>query len=282
MKQLALSFFLLLTVQSVIAQGDGLKDVLNLWPEITEESKPWTRWWWMGNAVNEVELRRLLNEYAAKGFGGVEITPIYGVKGEEKQYIDFLSPEWMKMLSITIEMAHQNGMGVDMNTGTGWPFGGPHISSEYAAKSFQLYTFKNTPRDSVQSFIRQIDLLNEESLIALSGISETGERINLLQQQGSLDGLGAGIWDIYAATQRNTNQKVKRAAPGGEGLVFNHFSKDATGHYLDQQGISWKTFHDINFVNLDYQPFDASGWDVLPSGINGKVELIHMKSTNHP
>jgi hypothetical protein len=23
------------------------------WPPITRETKPWTRWWWMGSAVDE-------------------------------------------------------------------------------------------------------------------------------------------------------------------------------------------------------------------------------------
>lgn len=28
------------------------------WPEIAQENKPWTRWWWMGNAVNSQDLTR--------------------------------------------------------------------------------------------------------------------------------------------------------------------------------------------------------------------------------
>ena len=46
--------------------------------------------------------------------------------------------------------------------------------------------------------------------------------------------------------------------------------------YLDRQGVSWKNFHDINIVNQNYTPFDASGWDVLPSGLSGSIELNHM------
>jgi len=47
---------------------------------------------------------------------------------------------------------------------------------------------------------------------------------------------------------------------------------------MDREGIEWKKFHNINIVNLDYKPLDASGWDVLPSGISGKVELIEQNS----
>ena len=103
------------------------------WPEITTETKPWTRWWWLGSDVDKENITNLMEEYAKAGFGGVEITPIYGVKGREDKYIEFLSPEWMEMLKTCVAEAGKQGMGVDMNLGTGWPFGGPQISPEHAA-----------------------------------------------------------------------------------------------------------------------------------------------------
>ena len=35
----------------------------------------------------------------------------------------------------------------------------------------------------------------------------------------------------------------------------------------------WKKFHDINFVNINYKPFDASEWPIMDSGLLGPVEL---------
>lgn len=43
--------------------------------------------------------------------------------------------------------------------------------------------------------------------------------------------------------------------------------------HLDQQKVPWRNFHDINFVNSDYKPFDASGWPVRDSGLAGPVVL---------
>jgi hypothetical protein len=43
---------------------------------------------------------------------------------------------------------------------------------------------------------------------------------------------------------------------------------------LDQRGVDWKKFHDINLVNQMYKPFDASGWELKPSGLLGPVTLI--------
>jgi len=42
---------------------------------------------------------------------------------------------------------------------------------------------------------------------------------------------------------------------------------------LDRRGVEWKTFNDINFVNLDYKPFDASNWPLTDSGLLGPVTM---------
>jgi alpha-L-rhamnosidase len=107
------------------------------WPAITSQTKPWTRWWWMGNAVDTNGLRINMEKYQAAGLGGLELTPIYGVKGYEDRFIDYLSPQWMDLFSYTLGEASHLGLGLDMSTGTGWPFGGgPLIDSVYACKEF--------------------------------------------------------------------------------------------------------------------------------------------------
>lgn len=98
------------------------------WPEITRDNKPWTRWWWPGSAVDRPNLTRQLEQFSAAGLGGVEITPIYGAKGYEERYIDYLSPQWVAMLEHSGREARRLGLGVDMATGTGWPFGGPSVT----------------------------------------------------------------------------------------------------------------------------------------------------------
>jgi len=46
---------------------------------------------------------------------------------------------------------------------------------------------------------------------------------------------------------------------------------------LDRRKVPWKAFHEINFVNIDYKNFDASGWKPLPSGLLGPVTLVPVK-----
>jgi hypothetical protein len=46
---------------------------------------------------------------------------------------------------------------------------------------------------------------------------------------------------------------------------------------LDRRHVPWKIFHDINYVGLDYKPFDASGWPVRASGLIGPVTLTPLE-----
>ena len=43
---------------------------------------------------------------------------------------------------------------------------------------------------------------------------------------------------------------------------------------MDKDGIQWKNFYEINFVDIRYEPFDASEWDPMPSGLLGPVRII--------
>lgn len=105
------------------------------WRPVAAETKPWTRWWWQGSAVDKPSITAQLEALAAAGIGGVELTPIYGVRGTEDRFISYLSPEWMAMFDYTLREAARLGMRVDMATGTGWPFGGPWVDDDIAARS---------------------------------------------------------------------------------------------------------------------------------------------------
>ncbi len=111
------------------------------WPAITQTTKPWTRWWWEGSAVNKKDLAWNLEQYKNAGLGGMEITPIYGVHGYEQQFINFLSPKWMDMFDYTLAESKRLGLGIDLANATGWPFGGPWVSDEDASKTVYYKTY---------------------------------------------------------------------------------------------------------------------------------------------
>src|SRR6185369_17388629 len=96
----------------------------------------------LGSAVDETNLTRLLIQYQRAGLGGVEICPIYGAKGYENHFIDFLSPEWMRMLACTTKEAQRLNLGVDLTTDTDWPFGGPNVTPEIASAKVILKRYE--------------------------------------------------------------------------------------------------------------------------------------------
>lgn len=51
---------------------------------------------------------------------------------------------------------------------------------------------------------------------------------------------------------------------------------------LDQRGIPWKKFYDINLVDHQYKKFDASNWDLKPSGLLGPVKLQAVVRSSNP
>jgi hypothetical protein len=209
------------------------------WPEVKEETRPWTRWWWLGSAVDDSSLAFRLGEMEKAGIGGVEITPIYGTKGFEKRFIDFLSPGWMQALSSAVSDGKRLGMGVDMITGTGWPFGGgPVITPELAATKSIFLKYKLDPGQRLTEPIAVTDPKQKDvaKLLTVMAFSNNGDVLNLTRfvlPDGRLDWNAAeGEWKIIAVFAGKTQQKVKRAAPGGEGWVMDHFSRTALDAYL--------------------------------------------------
>ena len=103
-----------------------------------DTSRPWAYWWWMGSAVDSVNIQRQLLHFANAGLGGVHIIPIYGVKGYESRFRSFLGEDWLNIVNYTTAQAQQLGLDVDLTMGTGWPFGGPGIPPQQSARKFIL------------------------------------------------------------------------------------------------------------------------------------------------
>ena len=274
----------LLLLASLTAQAQAPK-----WPAITQQTKPWTRWWWEGSAVNPTDLTRLLTEYQKAGLGGMEITAIYGVKGAESQFINFLSPKWMDMLTHTLNEATRLGLGIDVAQASGWPFGGPWVTPADASKYVTYKTFEvkggaglAEPVTFMQKPIANavghkvdlkqladpvannknlqtlaLDQVRYEKLIplqALMAYSDKGEVVDLtakVDAKGKLTWTApAGInWTLYALFQGGHGKQVERAGPGGEGDVIDHLSKTATDHYL--------AYFDKAFVGHNVKPVRA-------------------------
>lgn len=76
-----------------LAHAHAENEPQSSWPKVTTESRPWTYWWWLGSAVDKEGLTEHLEAYRRAGLGGVHIIPIYGVRGREERFVEYLSPK---------------------------------------------------------------------------------------------------------------------------------------------------------------------------------------------
>jgi hypothetical protein len=242
------------------------------WPEVTHEMRPWARWWWMGSAVNPKDLTADLESLRGAELGGVEITPIYGVRGQESNFISYLSPEWVRMLEYTLREAKRLDLGVDMANGSGWPFGGKDVGPEDGAKNvaYRTFTLQGGARLADTVAMRQAPLLRTaagsrpdlsklvepisanpnlqelaldqvrfpklmplQTLMAYSNAGRVVDLTSRVRADGTLDWTApSGSWTLYAVFEGWHGKQVERAAPGAEGTVIDHFSKKAVTDYF--------------------------------------------------
>ena len=137
---IVLGWLITLTMGALAARDIGAQSVPSplAWPAIHRDARPWTRWWWMGSAVTPATLSAELRELHAAGFGGVEITAIYGVRGAEASSVPYLSRRWVELLRHTTREALRLGMAVDLPLGSGWRMGGPFVPPSDVNASLRL------------------------------------------------------------------------------------------------------------------------------------------------
>jgi lysophospholipase L1-like esterase len=283
------TFYLPLSPHSpvIIVPSTQLANTQLSWPEITRENKPWTRWWWPGSIVNEKDLTNALEKYSKAGLGGLELTVLYGVKGQEEKFINYLSPEWMKMFVYTLNEAKKLDLGVDLANSSSWPFGGPWVTNDDASKyvTYKTWSLKEgeslkepvifiqepsiklngTARPEISSLtdpvylnkdlqtlaIDQIRFPKPIPLQALMAYSDAGQIVDLTDKVDSAGILkwtaAAGTWTLYGVFQGWHGKMVERAGPGGEGYVIDHFSGSAITGYLKYFDNAFKGF-DLSYL----------------------------------
>jgi hypothetical protein len=86
--------------------------------------------------------------------------------------------------------------------------------------------------------------------------------------------------EVATLWSRPFEVRIGRALRPGRNLLEVDVTNLAANRIadLDRRGVKWKSFHEINFVNIDYKPFDASSWPVRDSGLIGPVRLVGLKA----
>lgn len=242
------------------------------WPKETNESKPWTRWWWQGSAIEKGDIDYVMGKYQEANLGGVEVTPIYGVHGYEDHFKNFLSSEWLDIFVYTLDKAKELDLGVDLANASGWPFGGPWVTPDYACKMIVPKTYFLKEGENINEpityhdngFVRlaghtsvkledlkepiylnnnlqdlaldQVRYKKELPLVIVTANNDKGVSLDLTSKigtNGKLDWVAPeGNWIVCALFEGLHGKLVERAGPGGEGDVIDHFASSAIDSYL--------------------------------------------------
>ncbi len=133
--QLALLGGRAFAVPAVAAAAGGVRAGFGAVPD---EAKPITYWWWFNGLVNKAGITRDLEEFRAKGLGGVLLVFTSGGLGgvQIPQGEKFLSPEWRELYRHAMREAARLRLEVGINLCAGWAMGGPWITPENSGRWF--------------------------------------------------------------------------------------------------------------------------------------------------
>jgi hypothetical protein len=132
------------------------------------------------------------------------------------------------------------------------------LTNDSATQSFSgtgVYSTSFTIKNKAADYLLQLDKLHESARLIVNGKD-------------------AGL--IWSLPYEMTIGKYLK--PGINTIRFEVCNLMANRiRNMDRNGMVWRNYHEINFVNINYKNFDASGWKVQPSGLDGDIRLIPLK-----
>lgn len=231
--------------------------------------RPWVRWWWNGDKVDTVELKRELQLLHEAGIGGVEINPIeFPAKRCDSLGIvslEWLSDKWIAALEVTLREARRLGMGCDLLVGSGWPFGYETLPMEHRAQVMLTYAVEvdwSTPKDAAPFVItkqrifdavdpkvtepnhdRQFQLV--DIFMVPDTVSDISQRNDLYLPEGDSIEISPiiqitnnwqpssnGRYVFYALVRCTSFASVINGAPGASGPILDHMNSEAVRQFL--------------------------------------------------
>ena len=133
LKRFMLAALLLGTLSGNALAVDELADGFRAPPN---EARPRVYWWWLNNLVSREGITRDLEQFQAKGIGGVLLFNAGAPAGKMPSGPDFMSPEWRELVKHAVREADRLGLEVSINLCSGWDAGGPWITDETASHHY--------------------------------------------------------------------------------------------------------------------------------------------------
>ena len=229
---------------------------------------PWVRWWWNGDKVDTVELKRELHLLHDAGIGGVEINPIeFPAKRCDSlgiRSLTWLSDEWLDALEVALREAKRLGMQCDLLVGSGWPFGMETLPMDERAQVMLTYAteidWSNNTNNEPFVITRQqifdavdpkVTEPNADRQFELVDLFVVPDSVYSIYQRNDYYPLGDTIrlypldqittgWHsspnskymLYALVRCTSFASVINGAPGASGPILDHMNREAVRHFL--------------------------------------------------
>ena len=218
------------------------------------EARPFVRWWWNGNRIDEAEIDRQLASLSEAGIGGVEINPI-ALPGEARptavEPVAWLSPRWNELVRFAADTAREHGMLTDLIVGSGWPFGGRFLEPREQIRILRVRTVP-IPGGQPRRFELADLLVFEKGRRGGDFVDEPATGLEFLQLLPTRCETVADVVDVTARVDAGSLvidaadedrllfvgavqtgfRLVVHGAPGADGPVLDHFDRDAVETYL--------------------------------------------------
>jgi hypothetical protein len=229
---------------SCLVKAQKLANNYMLWPKVVNpETRPWTWWWWHGCGAEKESIKTMLEQFHQVGLGGVNIVCVNDVVDATKPKVDFLSKEYVDLMTYAVRKARSMGMDVDISPVGGWSFGGKYIPK---SRSCSVVNVTQVALDSAFTkagnniFYRYPNngSINYENLQSVLAVSADGRERQLLNDKvtpiGTLQWnapIGKG-WKLYITCNVLGSSLVRASTPDWKGYVMNHLNKEDVNFYF--------------------------------------------------
>lgn len=193
------------------------------------EARPRVFWRVFGPAWERAEIDYQLGLMKEAGVGGVTLFLFYPmvVDGPQVHNQRFLSPEFLGTLGYSAGQARRLGLRFTVAGGTGWPFGGPTVTTQDAAQRIRRVEL---PAAGWSNAVALPPLREGERLVAaFRGTNDVSDWFGTGTTKMTPEAKGA----VTVYISGPTGMQVKRPALGGEGFVVDHYNAGAARRYLD-------------------------------------------------
>jgi hypothetical protein len=277
--------------QGAAPAGEAAK-LKDLFLHPPQSSQPMTRWWWFGGAATPEEITRELTLMSESGLRGVELQPVYPLEVDDPKRgirnIRYFSSECYELLRHTVQETRRLGMQFDLTLGSGWPYGGPFIPVELAARRARAL-IQETAGPGRFSWRLAPEFTEDENIVAALAVPvlPSGhpdlQHSRVVWDQTRVPGASAefsgrgfdnwdvppGLWRLVVVIDCPTGQQVKRPTLGMEGYVLDHFNRQAMDLFLaaagDQVLNELKTVADPPFHSVFCDSLEVYGADWTPN-----------------